>query len=130
MSNGSNYNWTDYIELSEKLLEKDIFPELVESAKRSAISRAYFGAFCLARNLLAEKGWLKVKNNIQDHKNVKNFFENSSDKTKKKIGTKLDRLRKRRNEADYNNVFYKVDNYAQFCVKMAKEIQEELKKIS
>jgi len=40
-----SFDWLGYIRLAENLSD-----ELDESSLRSAVSRAYYGVFCIARN--------------------------------------------------------------------------------
>lgn len=129
MSAGNKHNWENYIKISEIFLDKDLYPEFGNSLRRSAISRAYYGAFCLARNKAVEMKWININNSVQDHKTVKEYYIKHRDKDKNKIGLKLDRLRKKRNQADYRDTFYHVGRYAKTCVKNAKEIVINLNNI-
>jgi len=88
-----SFDWRNYVYLAEDLLNR---PE--ESCLRSAISRAYYGVFCIARNT---KGYKKFAGpNI--HWRVINEYKNSSDRNERNIGRILDNLRRSRNDADYN----------------------------
>ena len=103
------FDWSEYLELAQELAGDAASSPNKDAKLRSAISRAYYAAFCKARNhlrdidrdqkLLANPP--KVKN---VHKYVRNQFEHSSDRSRKKIGTDLNRLRLRRNDADYKDV--------------------------
>lgn len=88
-----SFGWKDYIDLAENLLEHS-----EESCLRSAVSRAYYGAFCIARNAKGFKD--STGGNI--HRKVINEYKNSSDKNERDIGQILDKLRRARNNADYN----------------------------
>lgn len=88
-----SFDWEDYVYLAEDLLSQ---PE--ESYLRSAISRAYYGVFCIARN---RKGYKEFAgSNV--HWRVINEYKNSSDRNERNVGRVLDKLRKSRNDADYN----------------------------
>ena len=55
MSSSKEYNWTQYILLSDKLIKDDVIKiEDVdierETFYRCTLSRAYYGAFCTALN--------------------------------------------------------------------------------
>jgi len=88
-----SFGWKDYINLAEDLLDQS-----EESCFRSAVSRAYYGAFCIARNVKGFKDFTGA--NI--HWKVINEYKNSSDKNERNIGRILDKLRRARNNADYN----------------------------
>ena len=65
---------------------------------RSGISRAYYGVFCIAR----DKKELKNYRGPNTHWHVINQYQNSNNPKEKRIGKNLDNLRKRRNDADYD----------------------------
>jgi uncharacterized protein (UPF0332 family) len=88
-----NFDWKDYVYLAEDLLKR---PE--ESCLRSAISRAYYGVFGIARNMKGYKEF--ARSNI--HWKVINGYKNSAVKNERNIGRILDKLRRSRNDADYN----------------------------
>lgn len=91
-----SFDWKDYVYLAEELLKKT-----GESYLRSSISRAYYGAFCIARNKKGYQNYrLKPGENI--HWIVINTYKNSSNTNEQNIGRILDKLRKTRNDADYN----------------------------
>jgi uncharacterized protein (UPF0332 family) len=88
-----SFDWKDYVYLAEDLLNR---PE--ESYLRSAISRAYYGVFCIARNNKGYKDF--AGSNV--HWKVINEYKNSSDRNERNLGRILDNLRRSRNDADYN----------------------------
>lgn len=88
-----SFDWKEYVYLAEELLTRD-----EESSFRSAISRAYYGAFCIARNRKSYKNYT----GSDVHWKVINEYKNSRDKNERNIGRILDKLRKSRNDADYN----------------------------
>lgn len=88
-----SFDWKDYVYLAEELLGRQ-----EESALRSSISRAYYGVFCIARNKKGYKNY--TGSNV--HLTVINAYKNSQDRNEQSIGQTLDKLRKSRNKADYN----------------------------
>ncbi|MCK4416623.1 MAG: hypothetical protein KAV99_00460 [Candidatus Latescibacteria bacterium] len=88
-----SFNWRDYVDLAEELLNRE-----EEACLRSSISRAYYGAFCIARN---RKGY-KNYTGADIHWKVIDEYKNSSDRNEQDIGRILDKLRRSRNKADYN----------------------------
>ena len=91
-----NFNWKEYINLAEELVE---FSD--EAKLRTAISRAYYGAFCLARNKKGLKSY-KPQKGENIHWKVINEYKRSPDYNEKFVGNTLDKLRKNRNDADYD----------------------------
>lgn len=88
-----SFDWKEYFTVAQELAKKD-----KEGYFRSAISRAYYGAFCLARN---KKGY-KNYTGSDVHSKVIEAFKTEKDKNLREIGAKLDMLRRQRNLADYN----------------------------
>lgn len=78
-----SFDWKDYVYLAEELLNRT-----EESCYRSSISRAYYGVFCITRNL---KGYgnYKPKKGENIHWVVINAYKNSSDRREKISGESL-----------------------------------------
>ncbi|MFZ5944991.1 MAG: DNA-binding protein [Bacillota bacterium] len=104
---------------------------LIEAKQRTAISRAYYGAFCVARDFIVENNLTTIPNNAEAHLKVKEFYKDSEDVNYKKVGANLDRLRINRNDADYKNTYTNINKLE--CLKnilYANEIMEVLSKTS
>ena len=98
-----NFDWSEYLNLADRLvLQKDLFAN-EEACYRSAISRAYYAAFCAARNRARDIESLAVNNTGIDHQLVKDHYWRAPDRPRQKIGAWLDRLRTNRNQADYED---------------------------
>ena len=80
----------------------------VKAKLRSSVSRAYYAAFCKARNHLRDIDGDQILSvgppKVNVHTYVRNQLKNSPDKSRKKVGNDLNRLRLRRNKADYNDI--------------------------
>jgi len=101
-----SFDWKDYLLFAQEMCGKSNGGNACQETKmRCAISRAYYSAFCNARNFLNENG-VKIPDDANIHNAVKREFSDSKDKLYKEIGVNLDRLRLSRNKADYDNVFY------------------------
>lgn len=96
------FSWKHYISLATELCSRTDEPAL-----RSAISRAYYGAFCYSRNYLVNKSRISSSRNDQAaiHKTVIDYFIDSEDEDENTAGEYLSNLRKKRNEADYDTNF-------------------------
>lgn len=99
-----SFNWSEYLGLAQQLAGKAQISATQESRLRSAISRAYYAAFLLARNYLRDEESISIPEK-QSHKFVIEQFKNSSEEVRKKIGKNLARLRFNRNKADYDDNF-------------------------
>lgn len=76
-----------------------------EADLRTAVSRAYYGAFHMARNLLEDCG-VKLSGNelykVEVHQKLRYCLGESGNEEAMLLGKKLGSLRDRRNEADYD----------------------------
>lgn len=120
------FNWESYVSLSERILswcEKD----LKEACLRTSISRAYYGVFCTARNKLIAEGVIIPK--VSTHKFVREKYQASKNKFKKKIGKNLKRLWAERKAADYEDKAEISIQRAKIAIEIAKRTLKELKKI-
>ena len=92
----NEFAWSHFLHLAERLLLTS-----GEAAERSAISRAYYFAFHSARERALERGLTLVAGE-PSHQQVWRFYTESPDIDCKQIGVNGDRLRGRRNKADYD----------------------------
>jgi hypothetical protein len=67
---------------------------------RSAISRAYYAAFCHARNYARDLHGLRLSYNGDDHSLVRRHFRTRRERG---VVSKLDNLREMRNVCDYED---------------------------
>ena len=111
----------DFIQVAEELSGKESEPYW-----RSATSRAYYAAFHVAKDALAQVGAKAVKND-KSHAFVIQRLNNCGCTEFSKAASKLDRLRTSRNDADYDYAakpFPK--SQAQLDIKQAKKIIENV----
>lgn len=101
-----SFNWSEYFTLAQELASKSATSSMQEAMLRSAISRAYYAAFCEARNHLIHKDAEAIPNRVNVHAYVGKQFEKSNDTVRQKIGRLLHHLRSIRNIADYQDRFY------------------------
>lgn len=94
-----SFDWKLYVDLSDELITHQRTPSLKEAYLRSAISRSYYGVFCIARALLISRTVFFPRENI--HKFVREEFNRAQSNREKQIGSKLLRLWTERKAADY-----------------------------
>lgn len=87
-----SFDWKDFITFADQLSTDNR-----ECRIRSCVSRAYFGAFCILRNI---KGYKNYEGS-DVHKIIIDTYRKSNIKNERRIGGLLDGLRWMRNEADY-----------------------------
>lgn len=93
------FQWVDSLKLAERLaVEND------EAAQRSAISRAYYYVFHLARDRATENGMFITLADSQ-HKLTWEFFVQSPDVECQKLGLLGQRLKEKRKKADYDLIY-------------------------
>lgn len=101
-----SFNWSEYLTLAKELTSKSTTSPIQEAHLRSAISRAYYAAFCKARNHLIYKDGDLIPTGVNVHKHVADKFEGSGDATRQIVGNLLHHLRSVRNLADYKDILY------------------------
>lgn len=96
-----NFDWLQFLEIA-KVLAKEPGQEYQQAYYRTAISRAYYAVFCFCRD---KKGLTTYKpqkrGDYGTHEKVIRTYKEDLLNYHKKIGTKLDELRRWRNIADY-----------------------------
>lgn len=111
------FDWTDYYDLAGELAGPARLRSGREARLRSALSRAYYAAFCLARNQLRDREGHAVPPHGQAHQYVANAFAASADPRRAAIGVRLGRLRRERNRVDYQ------DNVSNLAVLVATQLR-------
>ncbi len=114
-----SFDWSEYLKLARELAGQTTTPSNQDAKLRSAISRAYYAAFCKAQNHLRYKEGHKIPKSGKAHTYVCDEFKNSFDKSRKGIGNRLDQLRKHRKKADYEDVFTGLSSTASLALKLA-----------
>ena len=126
------FDWSEYFNLAKELAETSQEAEL-----RSAVSRAYYSAFCLARNYLRDiqhdpKLWRQKTYDINAHQYVaeKFIYNQSKSQIMIEIGKDLSRLRKMRNKADYEDTMFNLKREARTALMLAQNIISALSKLT
>ncbi|YAF94053.1 MAG: HEPN domain-containing protein [Nodularia sp. CChRGM 3473] len=137
------FNWAEYLDIAKELAditstistdsETDSKPIISEAKLRSSISRAYYAAFCTARNylrdILHDPRLSKARTgDTNEHQYVADEFRCNKSKNKKmiEIGNDLGRLRQSRNKADYDDTIYTLEKQVNFSLKLAENIIEKI----
>lgn len=123
-----SFNWDDYLFLAQDLAAPSNLPNQ-EARLRSAISRAYYSAFCKARNFLRDEQRVQIPTTGEAHHLVWLHFKNRRDTVYKKIGENLRRLLNDRRCADYDDVIMDLPFLANKALWRAQEIVSALDKL-
>ena len=118
------FDWAEYLRLALHLNgDGEICND--EGRWRSAVSRAYYAAFCLARNYARDNYGFRPGYNSDDHINVRREYSNAArslaGEEKQRIlliPSQLDHLRQWRNRCDYD------DNHPNLAVTTRSAIKE------
>ena len=86
----------DFIDLATELAEGSS-----EAKHRTAASRAYYGVFHVAVQLLADAG-IQLPDSAEAHRKVQFCLSECQESVGQQAGERLELLRRRRNLADYN----------------------------
>jgi hypothetical protein len=94
------FDWQKFVELATELQQQASSISDPEALLLTALSRAYYGAFCHAR--VYARRWLKFQatETEEDHRNLRNFLWT---KKRQNVARALDQLRKWRNSVDYED---------------------------
>jgi len=117
------FDWKEYLNLAKSLQNQQGNNYSQEAAFRSAISRAYYSAFCHARNYIRDSEGFIPYNNAMDHSRVKKYFERQR---RFDISEKLNRLRRWRNRCDYEDT---VDDLTELLTDALRKAQEAIDKL-
>lgn len=93
------FDWSQFLELA-KILKALGGRSNSDAALRSSVSRAYYAAFCSARNYVRDNLGFKPSSKPTDHEEVREILD---DNNYNEIADKLEELRRWRNLCDYND---------------------------
>lgn len=125
-----SFRWTDYLGVAKNLAGyAQHWTDVTEACQRSAISRAYYAAFCEARGRLIRCEGKNVPNSGESHRIVPEHFEQSGDKRKKTVGQNLRRLLVSRCKADYDDTMAGLQKESVWAVNVAEFVLKQLTEV-
>ncbi len=95
-----SFDWKEYLDIARFLAKGDFTEFSRDAALRCAVSRAYYSAFCHARNYARNKGDFIPKGKPEDHGELKIYYNSMR---MHKIARGLTNLRLWRNDCDYED---------------------------
>jgi len=125
-----SFNWADYLELAKNLQATPTSLGSEEASLRSSTSRAYYAALHLASEFAQVEGYIPTFSG-NDHQGISRHFRQSGpDRDRKKIASDLDRMRKSRNQADYDRTLTQSPRaMADLTIKSAEHLMESLQSL-
>jgi uncharacterized protein (UPF0332 family) len=114
------FDWPDFLTLAEELAAR---PE--EHCLRTAIGRTYYYAYHLARQRVVNNEFMITK--FEDsHKQVWEKFNNSPDYSCKKLYDLAKILKDKRQQADYDAIFPRIEDEFPGIITTAKKFAADL----
>lgn len=127
-----SFEWTEYLGLAQELAGQSVTiqPE-PEARYRTSISRAYYSAYCQARNYLRSRGiHIPPPHEVNVHRYVINKFNESIDLDYQKIAKDLERLLNDRNMADYEDIWnVDISKTARSAISSAERLLKRLRSL-
>jgi hypothetical protein len=96
-----SFAWREYLTVAEALFQQRGTLADTEACCRAAISRAYYAAYCAARNYARDGEGLRLAQTGMDHRQVLLHYRQAPDVPHQTLGALLFRLRRDRTLADY-----------------------------
>ncbi|MBI3089203.1 MAG: hypothetical protein HYY96_00930 [Candidatus Tectomicrobia bacterium] len=114
------FDWGSYLIFAKELVERRD-----EAAQRSAASRAYYAAFCKARNRLRQKGVIHKEDRI-GHTRLWRIYRADPEFATRRIGLNGDHMHEIRKEVDYEDTVVDLPYKVKLEIQMAEELLEQL----
>jgi uncharacterized protein (UPF0332 family) len=118
------FNWSEYHSLARELVTRSSN----ESCLRTAVSRAYYYVFHLARQRLLDNQFLFLEKQ-DSHKQVWEKYTGSPDYDCRKLAEIAKRLKEKREAADYEVYFPQLAKDAPVLVASAEDFASRLNKL-
>ncbi|PKL60389.1 MAG: DNA-binding protein [Methanomicrobiales archaeon HGW-Methanomicrobiales-4] len=116
------FNWNEYLLLAQYLNTNNAF-NYPEALQRSAVSRAYYAAFCSAKEYAEIKFKIKFSSDSDVHQDVRKTFKKNQ---RDDISDSLNDLRILRNKCDYQNDVQNLHAIAKRAIQLADDIISDL----
>ncbi len=116
------FDWKEYLELAKDLAGQTNAGYSLEAKERSAVSRAYYAAFCHARNYAKVKLRFIPTGTAKDHIRLRDHFK----KVKPQIASQLERLREWRNQCDYDDQVSNLGHLVRNALLTAESVVQKL----
>jgi uncharacterized protein (UPF0332 family) len=116
------FDWREYLELARELAGLRGSGYSQETADRSAVSRAYYAAFCWARNYAEAKLGFRSQKTADDHKLLREHLKRQGHQ---ELASDLNRLRVWRNNCDYDDDVPNLRQQASNSIRLAEKVIQQ-----
>ncbi len=116
------FDWREYLNLSLFLRGQEGPGFGGEATSRCAVSRAYYSAFCHARNHERDEGKFIPEYGYQDHALLRKYFRSRDTE----VAEWLDDLRRWRNKCDYQDRVPGLERLAKSAIELAGRLLRRL----
>jgi uncharacterized protein (UPF0332 family) len=118
------FDWKEYLDISRYLYGNSSIPITRESSLRAAVSRAYYAAFCHARNYAIYKFSFEPSGHGTDHSALRRHYA----KTRlSAINNPLDHLQQWREQCDYDDEIENIESMCLSAIDAADQVFKRLK---
>lgn len=126
-----SFDWSEYFKLALNLdiqARSEINPQAQEAKWRSAISRAYYAAWCSARNKLRDEQSADAAC-LQNYGCVIRTFQERTDTNRRQIGITLSRMMDNRRRADYHDSVARLADMSNMQILLAQDVIPEIDRL-
>jgi uncharacterized protein (UPF0332 family) len=116
------FDWLLYLDVADHLAGRE-----GEGYMRSAVSRAYYGVFCSARDALERLDSVRFPKAQNVHREVIHALKTHRVRELARSGMNLDRLRRERNAADYDSGGDFSPARTQMALLLARDIRRDMR---
>lgn len=117
------FEWKEYWHLALALCRQEMPDYESEAPARCAVSRAYYAAFCHARNYARDQHGFRPAYADSDHRDIRDHFR---ERHKTAIANRLEQLRQWRNNCDYEDSVSSLSKLSSSAISTAGKILQEL----
>jgi len=122
-----SFDWTAFVEVADWLNRNPRAAGPIEASRRTAIGRAYYGAF--GTTLSVVKSWgISFHGDGRDHRDLVRRLRGDGKKSRRKVGADQGRLLDARHRADYEARIDDVDEQAHAAIQWARNILAEVRR--
>jgi len=115
------FDWREYLELAKKISNMNDLGLSEEALYRSAVSRAYYAAFCWCRNFAYQRFGFKTSDTAKVHIELREFFKRKGGNWVR-LASQLNKLRSWRNKCDYEDEVKGLSHMVKESIKLSENV--------
>ena len=116
------FDWSEYLGLARLLVSQANLSRFPEAVQRTAVSRAYYAAFCTARNYAETRSGFRRTGGPQDHRSLREYLKKLG---RVQLASRLNQLRTWRNICDYQDHAPNIQQCAQSAIHFAAQVIQD-----